>query len=291
MVVTKYSSYSSHYSSYSPISSRWPFQLRPFNMADRLSMMSIVASCYHKLKNFSVALWVDSLAMIVQLKQMRDIYVREMIVRLKQMRDIYVREKSVFAWLGPSYESSELAMKWIQDYGGRWAEIETYATGNTEDSSQPMACYIDPELELHLCGTHFPNPYSHAAAENYLPLRTAIDLSEARHRRTTSFHSNMSYSMLGFLDEGDYYLHGAIGHDSALLEPELLARIGLKVTMLSNWWQYILMVHGSVNVGTIPPGSLRIPWHWTTDAWELTRSECNHTFCENWQRKCLIYAV
>jgi hypothetical protein len=39
----------------------------------------------------------------------------------------------------------------------------------------------------------------------YLPLGPPIGLNEAQHQRTASFHSNMSYPMLRFLDEHDYY--------------------------------------------------------------------------------------
>jgi hypothetical protein len=73
-------------------------------------------------KDEIVTLWVDSLCI-------DQTNIPEKNAQLGQMREIYVQAKSVIAWLGPSYESSELAMKWIQDYGGRSHQLNIGGVG------------------------------------------------------------------------------------------------------------------------------------------------------------------
>ena len=121
----------------------------------------------------------------------------------------------------------------------------------------------------------------------YLPLGPAHNLNEAQHRRTISFHSNMAYSILRFLGGGDYYHRGTTGHDSALLEPESHLQTYLQATILASLWQHILLWYDLVSVGTISTGSFWTCCDWTTQAAQLSSSECNHTRCENCQGKCI----
>ncbi|PMD24646.1 hypothetical protein NA56DRAFT_700292 [Hyaloscypha hepaticicola] len=124
-------------------------------------------------------------------------------------------------------------------------------------------------------------------AEAYLPLGPAITLNETQHRRTASFNSDMSYSMLRFLGGSDYYHRCSIEHDSTIFEPESLFRICMKAKILASLCQHILLWLDFVNVVTISPGSLWSCCDCTTDARWLNCSECNHTRCENRQRKCI----
>jgi len=73
-------------------------------------------------KDEIVTLWVDALCI-----NQSDI--SEKNFQLKQMREIYVQAKSVIAWLGPSYEGSEQAMKWIEDYGERSHHLKIGSIG------------------------------------------------------------------------------------------------------------------------------------------------------------------
>ncbi|KAE9372770.1 hypothetical protein N431DRAFT_439800 [Stipitochalara longipes BDJ] len=73
-------------------------------------------------KDEIVTLWVDALCI-----NQSDI--PETNFQLKQMREIYVQAKSVIAWLGSSYENSEQAMKWIEDYGGRSHRLKIGGVG------------------------------------------------------------------------------------------------------------------------------------------------------------------
>ncbi|CZR68730.1 uncharacterized protein PAC_18629 [Phialocephala subalpina] len=73
-------------------------------------------------KDQIVTLWVDALCI-----NQKDI--PEKNVQLAQMREIYVQAKSVVAWLGPSDDNSEMAMKWIQEYGGRSYELNIGGVG------------------------------------------------------------------------------------------------------------------------------------------------------------------
>ncbi|KAE8442534.1 hypothetical protein EG329_003249 [Mollisiaceae sp. DMI_Dod_QoI] len=84
---------------------------------------SLEAGLRHlRTKDEVVILWVDALCI-------NQTDIPEKNVQLGQMREIYVLAKSVIAWLGPSYESSELALKWIQEYGGRSHELNIGGVG------------------------------------------------------------------------------------------------------------------------------------------------------------------
>jgi hypothetical protein len=101
-------------------------------------------------KDEIVTLWVDSLCI-------NQTNIPEKNVQLKQMRDIYVQAKLVIAWLGSSYESSELAMKWIQDYGGRSHQLNIGGVGGPrlislldalDGLDTPRDEYVDEEATL-----------------------------------------------------------------------------------------------------------------------------------------------
>jgi hypothetical protein len=73
-------------------------------------------------KDEVVTLWVDALCI-------NQADIEEKNVQLAQMREIYVYAKSVIAWLGSSSESSDSAMRWIQEYGGRSFELNIGGVG------------------------------------------------------------------------------------------------------------------------------------------------------------------
>lgn len=137
-----------------------------------------------------------------------------------------------------------------------WGEVGVYPTGNAKHSSEPMTC------------------------RSTIPLAPAIGLNEPQHQRTPSFHSNMSYPMLRFLDNSDYS-RGTTGYGSALPDPGGTSKPNMKATIPASLWQHILLWHDSINVDTTPQGSLRISCDWTTDVRWLSCSEC-----ENCERKC-----
>jgi hypothetical protein len=175
-------------------------------------------------------------------------------------------------------------------YNYEWYSLPTVAfipTGKREYWARKI--YSSELMTYHSTKALAPERddlYDHAA-EAFLPLGPALDLNETQHRRIAPFHFDMAYPMLRFLKESNDYLHGATGHDSALLEPESLARIGPQVNMLSTRSQHVLLWHDSVHVDTFPPGSLRISCEWATDLRRLSCSECIHTCCENCQRNCI----
>ncbi|KAN0110935.1 Heterokaryon incompatibility protein (HET) domain containing protein [Hyaloscypha variabilis] len=91
--------------------------------ADFLATPNFEAGLRHlRKKDEIVTLWVDALCI-----NQSDI--PEKNFQLKQMREIYVQAKSVIAWLGPSNENSEEAMKWIEDYGGRSHQLKIGSIG------------------------------------------------------------------------------------------------------------------------------------------------------------------
>jgi hypothetical protein len=64
------------------------------------------------LNDLEVTLWVDALC----INQENNLEKSE---QLEQMRPIYSQALSVIAWLGPSTATSDLAMQWIDYYGGQ----------------------------------------------------------------------------------------------------------------------------------------------------------------------------
>lgn len=67
-------------------------------------------------KDEVLVIWVDALCI-----NQADILEKN--VQLAQWTEIFARAKQVIAWLGPSSENSQLAIKWIRDYGGRSHEL------------------------------------------------------------------------------------------------------------------------------------------------------------------------
>lgn len=61
-------------------------------------------------------LWVDALC----IDQSDEVEKSE---QLEQMRQIYSQALSVIAWLGPAADNSDIAIQWIQQYGGRSFEL------------------------------------------------------------------------------------------------------------------------------------------------------------------------
>lgn len=174
-----------------------------------------------------------------------------------------------------------------------WAEVGTYAAGNAKPSSEPMTCHSTKALALEI-----DDPYGRTP-KAFISLAQAIGLNEPQHRRTPSSHIDMSDSVLKstillstrFLDDESDYHRGTPGYDSALPDPGATSKINMKATILASLWQHVPLWLGFFNIDTISPGSLWNCFDWTTDARWLNCSECNHTRCENCQRKRISCGV
>jgi hypothetical protein len=69
-----------------------------------------------RLQDKPLTLWIDALC----IDQSDDVEKSE---QIEQMRQIYSEALSVTTWLGPAADNSELAMRWIQRYGGLASEL------------------------------------------------------------------------------------------------------------------------------------------------------------------------
>jgi Heterokaryon incompatibility protein (HET) len=79
-----------------------------FSVSEKLE----VALRHLRLQHEPLTLWIDALC----IDQDDDV---EKSKQLEQMRQIYSQALSVVAWLGPATDNSDVAMQWIQQYGGR----------------------------------------------------------------------------------------------------------------------------------------------------------------------------
>ena len=70
-----------------------------------------------RLRDESLTLWVDALCIDQENEE-------EKSEQLEHMRHIYSQAISVIAWLGPAVDNSDIAMQWIQQYGGRSFELD-----------------------------------------------------------------------------------------------------------------------------------------------------------------------
>jgi hypothetical protein len=75
-----------------------------------------VALRHLRLQDEPLTLWIDALC----IDQSDEVEKSE---QLAQMRRIYAQALSVIAWLGPTVDNSDVALQWIQQYGGQSFEL------------------------------------------------------------------------------------------------------------------------------------------------------------------------
>jgi hypothetical protein len=106
---------------YAALSYTWgdPKQTVPILVDGAIFMATInleAALRHLRLTNTSLTLWIDALC----IDQSNNIEKSE---QLEQMRQIYEQASSVIAWLGPSAGNSDIALRWIEEYGDRSFEL------------------------------------------------------------------------------------------------------------------------------------------------------------------------
>ncbi|KAF4637006.1 hypothetical protein G7Y89_g1055 [Cudoniella acicularis] len=107
--------------SFTALSYSWGDQTRRCEILLNDATTSITENLEAALRNLRLqdkllTLWVDALC----IDQNDDVEKSE---QLEQMRQIYSQALQVTAWLGPATDNSDVAMRWIQQYGGLASEL------------------------------------------------------------------------------------------------------------------------------------------------------------------------
>jgi hypothetical protein len=106
---------------YTALSYHWGDTTRPREILVNGAIFKVtenldVALRHLRLQDEPLTLWIDALC----IDQSDDVEKSE---QLEQMRQIYSRALTVVSWLGPAADNSDVAMHWIQQYGGRSFEL------------------------------------------------------------------------------------------------------------------------------------------------------------------------
>ncbi|TVY25852.1 Heterokaryon incompatibility protein 6,OR allele [Lachnellula hyalina] len=106
---------------YNALSYNWGDQTRRSEILLDGARISVTANLetalrHLRLQDKPLTLWIDALC----IDQEDDVEKSE---QIDQMRQIYARAFSVTIWLGPAADDSDVAMRWIQRYGGQALEL------------------------------------------------------------------------------------------------------------------------------------------------------------------------